>query len=424
MDSKVAGEKQPSRSAQGEDSGSSGDDVDDDVAVPVNGDMEAEDQSDELKKDHEVLQDDIAEADESQEDISGSESAVDSMDEDIDGKSSSKANESGDRAALRKIMAEEQKSVVTTISRAAKADVEKGKAVKQQRTAFDAILNTRIRLQKALIATNSMYASQSSNNNSADDAQAILAAEQAALNLWNTLDTLRASLSSTTTANKRPFSATLSTPISDLAYRMQSQESSALTHRRTILTKWSHKINPTAALPTRNKLNNTLTQQPLTTLIDAQLSSPNIERLINRTHIPRSCAPVQAASGLEDEKIYDDADFYTLLLRELVDQRMTSSTNISNTPTPNTTSLPAVARRDAKTRKKIDTKASKGRKMRYTVHEKLQNFMAPEDRGTWGERQVDELFGSLLGRRVELGEEDGDEDGGEGDEGLRLFGGT
>lgn len=78
-------------------------------------------------------------------------------------------------------------------------------------------------------------------------------------------------------------------------------------------------------------------------------------------------------------------------------------------------------------RKKVDTKASKGRKMRYTVHEKLQNFMASEDRGMWGERQRDELFGGLLGRRGALREDAVDvEDGDLGredveEEGLRLF---
>lgn len=73
--------------------------------------------------------------------------------------------------------------------------------------------------------------------------------------------------------------------------------------------------------------------------------------------------------------------------------------------------------------------------MRYTVHEKLQNFMAPVDRGSWGERQRGELFRGLLGRKIALGEgEDeegkGDEDGDEkmmgvgvdGEGGLRLFG--
>lgn len=82
------------------------------------------------------------------------------------------------------------------------------------------------------------------------------------------------------------------------------------------------------------------------------------------------------------------------------------------------------AARDAKTKKNVDVKASKGRKLKYTVHEELQNYMAPEDRGRWTGRQVDEFFGSLLGRRVEIGEEGG-EDGGEGEEGeeeaLMLF---
>jgi len=47
--------------------------------------------------------------------------------------------------------------------------------------------------------------------------------------------------------------------------------------------------------------------------------------------------------------------------------------------------------------------------MRYTVHEKLQNFMAVEDRGTWAERAADELFGSLFGARMGLGEDDEEE---------------
>ncbi|CCF34073.1 Bfr2 [Colletotrichum higginsianum] len=39
--------------------------------------------------------------------------------------------------------------------------------------------------------------------------------------------------------------------------------------------------------------------------------------------------------------------------------------------------------KEAKTKKHVDRRASKGRKMRFNVHEKLQNFMAPEDRRAW-----------------------------------------
>lgn len=76
--------------------------------------------------------------------------------------------------------------------------------------------------------------------------------------------------------------------------------------------------------------------------------------------------------------------------------------------------------RSTRVKKRVDTKASKGRKMRYTVHEKLMNFMAPEDRGTWGERQRVEFLAGLLGRRVCMGEEDGREEE-EGEGGLVLF---
>ena len=85
-----------------------------------------------------------------------------------------------------------------------------------------------------------------------------------------------------------------------------------------------------------------------------------------------------------------------------------------------------LAVKEAKPRKTVDTKASKGRKMRYTVHEKLQNFMAPEDRGGWEGDAIDRLFGTLLGQKMTLGEEDMagsvEEDGvGAEEEGLMLF---
>lgn len=54
--------------------------------------------------------------------------------------------------------------------------------------------------------------------------------------------------------------------------------------------------------------------------------------------------------------------------------------------------------RTQKIKKKVDTKASKGRKLRYTVHEKIQNFMAPIPGEIWHEEQTDELFASLFGK--------------------------
>ena len=335
-----------------------------------------------------------------------------------------------DRTALRKMMAEEQETVAASLSKAAKADVEKGRAIKYQRTTFDSLLNTRIKLQKALIATNSIdtYVTEPTGH-----LEAIEAAEKAALRLWDAISGLRSSLQPSTATNSMA-NAKIS---SSLWESMQAHEAVNIPKRRLNLTKWSQKTNPAIALPRTNKFSQTPSQQPLTSVLDQHLSTTNAEKLVAKTQIPRSCAPIQAASRIpSDPSIYDDADFYTLLLRELVDQRMADSSNTGNAPlaitNSNGPSLPSS--RQFQVRKPVDRKASKGRKMRYTVHEKLQNFMAPENLGSWGQRQRDELFGSLFGRKVPLGEEDvaldADADAGSENEdwemergvGLRLFG--
>lgn len=46
--------------------------------------------------------------------------------------------------------------------------------------------------------------------------------------------------------------------------------------------------------------------------------------------------------------------------------------------------------------KLIDTKASKGRKIRYETHQKLVNFLAPIDTSKWTDSAKDELFSSLF----------------------------
>jgi protein AATF/BFR2 len=144
--------------------------------------------------------------------------------------------------------------------------------------------------------------------------------------------------------------------------------------------------------------------------------------------MPRSCAPLQRDQKItEDPDIYDDGNFYQMLLKELVDQRRVESLTAPVNGGDAGKAMQWTAVKEAKTRKNVDTKASKGRKMRFTVHEKLQNFMAPEDRGSWESEAIDRLFGTLLGQKMSLGEGDASDDG-EGEsgtspeeEGLMLF---
>lgn len=53
-----------------------------------------------------------------------------------------------------------------------------------------------------------------------------------------------------------------------------------------------------------------------------------------------------------------------------------------------------------KNKKVVDTRASKGRKIRFDTHEKLENYMAPAPLGDWHDEMSEELFGSLFGLSI------------------------
>ncbi|KAJ5205170.1 hypothetical protein N7472_001618 [Penicillium cf. griseofulvum] len=349
---------------------------------------------------------------------------------------------SGDRDEIRKLMATDQKTIAATISSAAKADATKGKAVKQQRTTFDALLNARMKLQSGLTSVNGIAAVLGSKNEADEenamndeeevvDEEAIKSAESAALALWSTLEGLRTALADATAKEgskkrKRPSPASPTTSSASLWERMAELESESISHRRSVLDKWSSKVRGTSAsLPNaRGKLlgSSSSRQQTITAVLDAQVATEIGERSSKRSR-----------TSEQQEPFYDDGAFYQSLLRDLVEQRMSSDSMTSGFDNlhqlPSRLPIhPITGMRNDKVKRDIDTRASKGRKMKYTVHEKLQNFMAPDDRGTWSTRARDEFFASLLGKSASglLGEgdesasdEEDDIDREEG--GLKLF---
>ncbi|KAF7542208.1 hypothetical protein G7Z17_g11784 [Cylindrodendrum hubeiense] len=296
-----------------------------------------------------------------------------------------------------------------------RADVEKGLAIQQQRKLYDGLLNLRIRLQKALIAANTF---DTLDDSPEPESEPYEAAEEAAIKLLNTISSLKDNFGSSSQAgDKRKRELEVSMATQDIWNQMQHEEKRSIKFREDRLEKWARKVqtvNVTApgALGSRNKT--------LISTLQEQLANPE-NRLAKRSRVPRSCAPAQAAKGIaEDKDIYDDADFYQLLLKELVDQRTVESASAQAGAVP---TVMMMANKEAKMRKNVDRKASKGRKMRFTVHEKLQNFMAPEDRRAWEQEAIDRFFGTLFGRKMELNEDDSDDDMEVDAEeaGLRLF---
>jgi protein AATF/BFR2 len=152
-------------------------------------------------------------------------------------------------------------------------------------------------------------------------------------------------------------------------------------------------------------------------IIDETLSDH--DKLLARTQVTRvkrarigASEEENAGEGVTlDPEVFDDTDFYQRMLRDIIDARGNGSK----------TEDWMLLQKQKKAKKKVDTKASKGRKLRfviltqpqtllfsltfdvsYEVHEKLQNFMVPVPvPGAWHDEQVDELFASLLGKGFE-----------------------
>ncbi|KAJ5994558.1 Protein bfr2 [Penicillium sp. IBT 35674x] len=340
---------------------------------------------------------------------------------------------SDDREELRRLMASDQKSIAATVTKAATADAAKGRAVKQQRSTFDALLNTRIKLQKGLGAINEMAAMVGGDNGDGEaaDDEAIKSAESAALALWSTLEELRTALADAHSKDdskkrKRPLPITPTVKSALLWERMADLESESLAQRRSTLDKWSSKVrgNSTSGPNARGKLIGSASKQSITAVLDAHVATETGDRSSKRARQSNGNNSTEAP-----EPVYDDTVFYQSLLRELVEQRMSSDamTGGLDTQLPSRLNIHPVTgmRNDKNKRADVDTRASKGRKMRFNVHEKLQNFMAPEDRGSWTIRARDEFFASLLGKTASglLGENESDEESEDDREegGLKLF---
>lgn len=374
---------------------------------------EAADESEEGEEDSDDASEDVEmNGVEDDSEVSGDSDGGDPVGSDEEESDESEADEESPAKAPAK--ADAKTTVLSGISDSARQDIEKGQAVRQQRKIFDGLLNLRVRLQKALVAVNSLGRVE---GDGASGPEAYEAAEEAALKLWNTVDDLRSGIKGSKTGEKRKREVDASTATETLWGYMHEDEQRARAQRRKTLDKWSAKIGATT-VPVGNKLNLGATRNTISTVLEEQLLDP--ERLIKRSRVPRSCAPLQASKSVkEDASIYDDADFYQLLLKELVDQRTADSEAAQSA---GVATVQWAAMKEAKTSKNVDRKASRGRKMRFTVHDKLAGFMAPEDRREWETDAVDRFFGTLFGRRMELDEaEESEEEINAEEAGLKLF---
>ncbi|CAG9795883.1 unnamed protein product [Diatraea saccharalis] len=183
--------------------------------------------------------------------------------------------------------------------------------------------------------------------------------------------------------------------------------------RDTTIQKWNEKTR----LATTTNMKSTIPTNTILQQISYILSDK--DKLLRRTQLKRSEYDIvgykskiddsEALCGngnvIRDRKdndeyipeIFDDSDFYHQLLRELIECK---SADISD-PVQLSRQWIALQQMRSKMKRKVDTKATKGRKIKYVVHNQLVNYMAQEKSTTWNDESTNELYSSLFGKMFE-----------------------
>ncbi|XP_051748866.1 protein AATF isoform X2 [Ctenopharyngodon idella] len=355
---------------------------------------------------------------------------------------------------------EEEESALRTFSKEkVDEEVEKGKAVKNQLALWDLLLERRIKMQKALVTANQLpqpqtfpefksrggaeYAEAVKNSHKALKALQRSLLELQDLLLYQNPETRAISQGKTWGASSPKDDEEINSEddmengddgqeeeqeavrkgppkrkleMADYPKFMAKRFAAFLPYRDATLQKWYDKTRLTTGKS--NKGFGAFDRNILTQVEQVLMDK---ERLLRRTQTRRSeyrvlgkpepITPEIDSSVTEgeaaelalkanvhlkdmDEEIFDDDDFYHQLLRELI-ERKTSATDPNDQVAMGKQWL-AIQKLRSKIKKKVDTKASKGRKIRFHIHSKLMNFMAPMDNSSMSDEARSELFRSLF----------------------------
>ncbi|EMD39043.1 hypothetical protein CERSUDRAFT_72278 [Gelatoporia subvermispora B] len=313
--------------------------------------------------------------------------------------------------------------LASTLRKTREEDRQKGKAVSRQIALWDQLLDARIQLQKAATAANRLpapaYIEAYVSHPSAQDSLQAMLREATALSeelfaFQENLLELNESISAPPRKKRRTDHDSASPSPSEFpdSLREFSESASLLeaayhAHLVPTLAKWSAKVQavaPNVLLGAKSAFNRDKAAAGVVSMVDDMLRTDGA-KLIARTRTrrgkhgrlaPLSSDALSAPASVsnpddEDAELFDDTDFYQQLLRDLIKARGGDGAGEHDW-------MAAQRERKARRKAQVDTKASKGRKIRYEVHPKLQNFMVPVpvSRGDWHEEQIDGLFSSLL----------------------------
>jgi protein AATF/BFR2 len=183
--------------------------------------------------------------------------------------------------------------------------------------------------------------------------------------------------------------------IDEMWEKINGQNQDIYNYDRDIIQKWDEKIRLQSS--TNHKalkaVNRTVLSQ-----IDALMADTG--KIVERTRTHPTPVKVLGkdntfnesnnTSLLQDDEVYNDNDFYQMQLKEFISSSSIDDAERSRLETK-------VSFKLKKTKRNVDTKASKGRRLKFTPHSKLLNFMAPQPQEDCM-IDVEGLIGSLFER--------------------------
>ncbi|EDO17697.1 hypothetical protein Kpol_1004p75 [Vanderwaltozyma polyspora DSM 70294] len=389
--------------------------------------------------------------------------ATDSEDQMVDGKSDSESEKEEDeddiqeeeeaqREILSKLVKQETRHAVNKLSQSTKRDAAKGLMILHQSKVFESTIDTRIKLQKAVTSANQLPLTKESWNvylKKSKDTKKLLKETTDKLNkvLQQLVDFRKEFQTSDGISKETETSSSTKRSFEDLCGYSKSLDKDLKNYRIAVLNKWSTKVASASGNTALSSSKFKAINQPADVQVENQLA--DIPRLVKRTCLNRrSVKPLNLEEDLEKNRlallqnsstvendddngedenpdipknydprrkdnssidttenpyIFDDEDFYRVLLNDLVDRKISNAQNSQGSGA----TIAITSRSNNKLKKNVDTKASKGRKLNYSIQEQIANYEAPLSNGyKWSDEQIDEFFAGLLGQKVNFNEEE------------------
>ncbi|EGV62480.1 TRAUB-domain-containing protein [Yamadazyma tenuis ATCC 10573] len=327
------------------------------------------------------------------------------------------------RDALKLLISKERQTIGKRVAQSSINDSLKGFSIINQNSLFDKLIESRIKLQKAVSKSNILPKDSEAAKpfTTSRTKTAVKSAQEKCYDLLDNIMQLR------NTLYKKDSIETVTFPkkrkLNNYAQAAGEFDSKLNNFRSITLTKWSNKVMSSSGSNALNAgkfkvVNQSAEQQVVNNLND-------VERLKKRTYLNRSGViplgykePSEEGNDEEEEanpdipkevvtkgknempQIFDDEDFYRVLLNDLVEKKISSSN-----PVNGVTMTLRQTQKAQKSNKNVDTKASKGRKLKFNIQDPIAHFETPLNL-KWEDFQIDELFASLLGQKVNMDEAD------------------